>query len=298
MGYLGGVAYAMLVARICQLYPNASSSIVVARFFKIYSQWKWPQPVLLKTMEDFPLGMKIWNPKIYQADRFHKMPIITPAYPSMCSTHNVLNSTLTIMNAEFKRGFEIVTKIEEKKATWSNLFAKSDFFYRYKHYFQIIACCDDEEKYRIWSGFVESKIRILSKNLELIPNIEVAPPFCDSFQKESKVKDLESALKQHIYTDHPSEEPEAECEKTFYSMAFYIGMSIKSMTDTPSAGPKKLYIEQPVNEFKQFISVWERYTEDMNLTIRILKRDDLPDYLFEAGKRPSKLKRVLRVFAL
>jgi poly(A) polymerase Pap1 len=64
--------------------------------------------------------MRVWNPKvgptlvlsasysqkfqIYQADRAHKMPIITPAYPSMCSTHNVMNCTLEIMKEELKRG--------------------------------------------------------------------------------------------------------------------------------------------------------------------------------------------------
>lgn len=32
------------------------------------------------------------------------MPIITPAYPSMCSTHNVTQSTQMIMTQEFKRG--------------------------------------------------------------------------------------------------------------------------------------------------------------------------------------------------
>lgn len=32
------------------------------------------------------------------------MPIITPAYPSMCATHNVMASTQQIMTEEFKRG--------------------------------------------------------------------------------------------------------------------------------------------------------------------------------------------------
>jgi Poly(A) polymerase central domain len=32
------------------------------------------------------------------------MPIITPAYPAMCSTHNVTASTQMIVTSEFKRG--------------------------------------------------------------------------------------------------------------------------------------------------------------------------------------------------
>jgi poly(A) polymerase Pap1 len=38
-GFLGGVAWAMLVARICQLYPNAVSGAIVSRFFIIMYQW-------------------------------------------------------------------------------------------------------------------------------------------------------------------------------------------------------------------------------------------------------------------
>lgn len=39
------------------------------------------------------------------------MPIITPAYPSMCSTHNVTLSTQSIMTAEFKRGASMILPV-------------------------------------------------------------------------------------------------------------------------------------------------------------------------------------------
>ncbi|KAK6891832.1 Poly(A) polymerase PAPa [Candida tropicalis] len=61
-GFPGGVAWAMLVARICQLYPNAVSAVIIEKFFHIYSQWAWPQPVLLKQIEDGPLQVRL-HPK-------------------------------------------------------------------------------------------------------------------------------------------------------------------------------------------------------------------------------------------
>jgi poly(A) polymerase len=69
MGFLGGVAWAMLVARICQLYPNACAAALVNRFFRIMFQWKWPQPVLLKHLEDGPLQVRVWNPKVRYKER-------------------------------------------------------------------------------------------------------------------------------------------------------------------------------------------------------------------------------------
>jgi poly(A) polymerase len=64
MGFPGGVAWAMLVARICQLYPHATSSVIIGKFFRILGQWSWPQPVLLKQIEDGPLNVRVWNPKV------------------------------------------------------------------------------------------------------------------------------------------------------------------------------------------------------------------------------------------
>lgn len=64
LGFLGGVAWAMLTARICQLYPNATASTIVGRFYMIYTQWVWPQPVLLKPIEEGPLQVRVWNPKV------------------------------------------------------------------------------------------------------------------------------------------------------------------------------------------------------------------------------------------
>lgn len=65
-GFLGGVAWAMLTARICQLYPTTLAAGIVGRFFAIYSAWQWPQPVILKKIENGPSNMqlKVWNPLV------------------------------------------------------------------------------------------------------------------------------------------------------------------------------------------------------------------------------------------
>lgn len=166
LGFLGGVSWAMLVARTCQLYPNASASTLVHKFFLVFSKWEWPNPVLLKQPEDCNLNLPVWDPRVTPSDRYHLMPIITPAYPQQNSTYNVSVSTRNVMVDEFKQGLAITDEILQNKAEWSKLFEAPNFFQKYKHYIVLLASASTEKQHLEWVGLVESKIRILVGNLE------------------------------------------------------------------------------------------------------------------------------------
>jgi len=166
MGFLGGVSWAMLVARVCQLYPNAAPSTLLQKFFLVFLKWQWPQPVLLKKPEDFGLGFPVWDPRYNVADRFHVMPIITPAYPQQNSTFNVSNSTLKVMQAEFQSSLTVCEEILAGKATWEKIFEPPNFFCKYRHFIVLEASSNSEEDQLTWEGLVESKVRHLVANLE------------------------------------------------------------------------------------------------------------------------------------
>ncbi|XP_077438483.1 poly(A) polymerase gamma isoform X2 [Vanacampus margaritifer] len=166
LGFLGGVSWAMLVARTCQLYPNAVAATLVHKFFLVFSKWEWPNPVLLKQPEDSNLNLPVWDPRVNPSDRYHLMPIITPAYPQQNSTYNVSTSTRTIMSEEFKYGLSVTDEILQGKAEWPKLFEPPNFFQKYKHYIVLTASASTEENHLEWIGLVESKIRVLVGNLE------------------------------------------------------------------------------------------------------------------------------------
>ncbi|KAK6921681.1 Poly(A) polymerase, central domain [Dillenia turbinata] len=56
-GFLGCRNSALLIACICQLYPNALPSILLSRFFRVYCQWRWPNPVLLCPIKEGSRGL-------------------------------------------------------------------------------------------------------------------------------------------------------------------------------------------------------------------------------------------------
>ncbi|KIK53275.1 hypothetical protein GYMLUDRAFT_49451 [Collybiopsis luxurians FD-317 M1] len=294
-GFFGGVAWAMVVARICQLYPNAIAGAIVSRFFIILYQWSWPQPVLLKQIEEGPLQVKVWNPKLYPADRSHRMPIITPTYPAMCATHNVTASTQMITTEEFKRGADIVDKVIVGTAQWSELFQKHDFFHKYRYYLQIIASTGDADLQIKWSGTVESRIRQLVMKLEYVDSLILAHPFIKGFEQvcyclsEEEIRAVAQGEISETISKRKKEDIEGkEGAGPVHTTTFYVGLAIEPK-QPGATGPRRLDISYPTTEFTKLVKMWEKFDETtMGIVVRNIKSSLLPDNVFDPGERQPK----------
>ncbi|RDW71154.1 hypothetical protein BP6252_07717 [Coleophoma cylindrospora] len=311
MGFPGGVAWAMLVARVCQLYPKATSSTIMSKFFHIMKNWQWPQPVTLTKIDTRKRpgpNVRVWNPQIYKADSFHLMPIITPAYPSMCATHNITRSTMEIIQRELKRGSEITEQIMTGKAPWKNLFVKHTFFTQgYKYYLSVISASTTKEAQNIWSGLVESKVRLLVIGLEGHDSIALAHPFNKGFERTHKChtdEEVEQAKSGNLSFQvnglsagaEPSKseatdgEQKTEEDKTtmVYTTTHYIGLELVE-------GAKSLDLSWQVDDFKRICTNWDKHDHELNaLNVIHTRNCDLPDDLFGEGEvkpsRPQKKK--------
>ena len=117
------------------------------------------------------------------------MPIITPAYPSMCATHNITLSTQKIIIQELKRGRDIADRIITGQNSWKHLFDRHTFFTEgYKYYLSIVSGSYSKEAQTIWSGLVESKVRHLVLDLETEEAVEIAHPFNKGFERVHRCK--------------------------------------------------------------------------------------------------------------
>lgn len=120
------------------------------------------------------------------------MPVITPAYPQMCATFNITHSTKAIIQRELERGSVIAEEIMAKKRPWKDLFSKHSFFTAdHKYYLAVIATSTTREAHKVWSGFVESKVRVLVGDVERHPSIAIARPFNKGYERRHKVENDE-----------------------------------------------------------------------------------------------------------
>ncbi|KAI7890573.1 polymerase [Mucor mucedo] len=296
IGFLGGIAWALLVARICQLYPLACPSTIISKFFGILINWSWPSPVLLQKIEDYPnFSLKSWNSRTNPQDRMHKMPVITPSFPSMCSTHNVTASTFRIVLGEFKMASETVDRIMNGNAPWSSLFTNHTFFKNYNHYLQVVVSSDDPVRQLKWAGWIEAKLRQLVIKLETVPAMALVHPFFKGFDyKQNCQTAAEAFLATHgvdidTFKHTPPSQP---LEKTVYTKVFYIGLYIR-ISNISSEQSRTIDLVRPIAEFSHMVKHWQEFDErHMGIVIENLKRSQLPADVFPEKSQVPVSKRV------
>ncbi|KAJ6813637.1 nuclear poly(A) polymerase 4-like [Iris pallida] len=263
-GFLGGVNWALLVARICQLYPNAVPSMLVSRFFRVYTQWRWPNPVMLCAIEEDELGFPVWDPRKNPRDRTHHMPIITPAYPCMNSSYNVSTSTLRVMMEQFQNGNGICEEIDLNKTNWSALFEPYHFFEEYKNYLQVDIVAADVDDLRIWKGWVESRLRQLTLKIE---------------------RDTFGMLQCHPYPNE-YEDTSKQCSHC----AFFMGLQRKQGVRVQEG--QQFDIRGTVDEFRHSVNMYMFWKPGMEIYVSHVRRKQIPSFAFPEGykrPRPSKL---------
>uniref|UniRef100_A0A5B7BRQ4 polynucleotide adenylyltransferase n=1 Tax=Davidia involucrata TaxID=16924 RepID=A0A5B7BRQ4_DAVIN len=263
-GFLGGVNWALLVARVCQLYPNANPSMLVSRFFRVYTQWRWPNPVMLCAIDVDELGFSVWDPRKNPRDRTHHMPIITPAYPCMNSSYNVSISTLRVMMEQFQFGNKICEEMELNKARWSVLFEPYLFFECYKNYLQVDIVAADVDDLRAWKGWVESRLRQLTLMIE---------------------RDTEGKLQCHPYP-HEYVDTSKQCSHC----AFFMGLQRKQGERIQEG--QQFDIRGTVDEFRHSVNVYTFWKPGMKIYVSHVRRKQIPSYVFPDGYKRTRSPRL------
>jgi poly(A) polymerase len=145
LGYFGGVTWMIMVAIICKMCPNLEPNKLLKNFFLYFSKWDWnyKNPVMLVPVSH-ERKCGISESLLYKENEGDLMPVLTPAYPAMNSTHNVSISTKEAILTEMEKAHMIVEALLKRdlktgnkvnlELSWNRLFKKFNFFGAYKHF--------------------------------------------------------------------------------------------------------------------------------------------------------------------
>ena len=293
MSYMGGVALAVLVARVCQLYPNAASFTLLGKFFTMYANWFSPKPEVRKNqpiyltvdlnVADSELQQLSWDSSKKARDATHIFPVITPALPYQNTCAQVTKSSMRVICEEFARGNAIlkyVTRMcegsdnpspEHFKEGFQALFAPTEFFVKFTYFLRVSVSVKDKEIFESYSSAVESRLGVLLRGMERC-NPDVA---CHLFPR----------------CFHVMATKDVACET---ESSFFIGID----GDFASG---QVDLRQGVQEFKEAISFMMKNSnyplEKVNEPkLQVVKGSDLPTVVITAEQK-AELEKQRKTFA-
>ncbi|CAB9530722.1 Nuclear poly(A) polymerase [Seminavis robusta] len=255
LGFLGGINWAILVARVAMDNPEADAPQLLLLFFKTYSQWKWPEPVTLGEICTEPppgvMPMAAWNPQVNPRDGLHLMPIITPVFPSMNSSYNIGIPQLRRIQDEMIRA-AYALEHARSPGDCTALFRDGGFFRRHSNYLQVNIRARNAEDFLHWFRLCESKMRLLIACLET-PEVH-AWPFAKFFDRR-------------FGTTHES--------------YFFIALRF-------AEGVETVDLRYSTSEFLHKINSWEGRKEGMDLSIARVSANDLPSFVLGRATHNKK----------
>ena len=110
--YLGGISWAILTAFICIKYPNLREKELLYKFFEIFSNWNWKNPVMLCPMIETLQGHKSWNGHI-ASNSHHSLKIVTPVYPHINTSYQVNKGSAFLIKHYLRSTWENIQMKEE-----------------------------------------------------------------------------------------------------------------------------------------------------------------------------------------
>ncbi|ORY91208.1 Poly(A) polymerase central domain-domain-containing protein [Syncephalastrum racemosum] len=285
-GYLNSGALTILLVHVYQklsTYPEPMTiHSLLSAFFDQWSEWPWPEPVLLTDGIPGHQGdILSYESHAFLVDAL--MPIVTPCYRVSNAAPCVTKSSLTVLKKEFARASDICAySFEIPDRMPAKLFRPYRLTKSFKSFLAILVCCDTGLSRENWllkmprliPRFVE-----LLEDMRLISYVRVLPePVMTSipyntngektaFQYGEEPKDR--ALEYKI-----SELAPGELHRTCYLMGIEFNKELEPDTD--------IDITQQAADFQRVItSNRGRKDDDVVVNIVGLQRSDVVRLLKE-----------------
>jgi poly(A) polymerase len=227
--------------------------------------------------------------QVSPGDARHLMPVITPAFPAMCSTHSITDSTKDVMMKEFERADRIVRDVYAGQKPWKTLFGRHSFFTQdHKYYLSVVAASRSKEENSTFSGLVQSKVRLLVTGIDDgQTGIEVARPYTDSFERyhrcktEEQIEEVNKGSLDYMISASEVPEPSTTDDFIIYTTTFYIGLTLpagmtppRRSSSRPASTDKQeersqLDISYPASQFRNKVTDSNLY-DHRTMSVRVV----------------------------
>jgi poly(A) polymerase len=191
--YPAGVSLAVMVARVCQVFPASLPNALVRFFFLFYRQWLGKQttvsPLFIteRLKPDPPPrihGMwDTWDPQ-RDACKEDLLPVLNPAYPHNNTCYNVGRSGRDHFYREIVRANAILQQQQAPgiaMTKWDDLWPPYRLGDDYNHFLMIEVAemnglsTSEKQGFDSWALLIESKLKILLFSLECWCEVRMWP---------------------------------------------------------------------------------------------------------------------------
>lgn len=165
-GFIGGMAWAICSARVCQMHQFSDVSRLALAFFRVMSSWDWRRPIGLQDEQELSDGAAASAVGQLAQVPQSRINIMLPVGAGIPAVPHVPDTTAKILLKEFRRGYKLVRQVEASQAQWSDLFEPVPFFRRYQNYLQLNFFASSEEVLEHWCIWAEEQMTDLVQIFE------------------------------------------------------------------------------------------------------------------------------------
>lgn len=262
-GFLGGLAWAVVCAHICQSYPSLDVPQLASVLFRQLSRWDWRQPCGL-----LQPGAKAEEPQDVTAPApgtegggllpSQGMVISFPGNSSVNVTTKVLETTARIMQKELRRGYKMVQQVESGRASWSDISTKTRIFQRHRHYLEFDFMATSETILAAWSDWGRQRMNDLVRLFEGMINSRIS---LRPWPELLEFKDSDWA----------------------HSQAIFVGLHLERGGEPTAEGEHRSFdLREIVVKFLEVVIAWpeaDKHLNQFELLIRHVRRSELEQWL-------------------
>jgi len=262
LGFMGGTAWAICVARICQMHPQADLAQLTARFFRVLSRWNWQEPLCL--LPDCGSGQHVPTVPVPGGSGSDAIiSVLLPVDNPVSATPNLTDTTTKISQRELQHGFLRTRQVELERAQWEHVCSTPPFFQRYRHFLELDFMASSPAVFASWQSWgsrqTQNLVQLFENTCGKVVTLRPWPAWID-------FKDASWPC----------------------ACALFVGLQLERNGDDPNEGGKRsVDLREPIVRFLEAVSSWPdagKNADQFELLIRHIRLADLKQWMENRSK--------------